>query len=290
MQSPSGAGPASIGRGFLGGTGLAAMGARVGGTIPFAANMPGGLIPARSRRKPRQHDPGAGARRPRAATSAIPRQGRQASSCSAKSRWSPRRRKTCSTTTPRRSTKFFIRNNGQIPEEAKDPDAWKITIDGEVNNKIEIDARRAEIEVQGGDAAHGAGMRRQRPLASSRRRRAATSGPMAAPAAPNGPACRSPTCSRRPGVKPSAQYSPRITAPTCICRATPASRRISRGVRIEKAMDPNNLIVWAMNGKPLPNIHGGPVRLIVPGWAGSASQKWLTRIMASATRSMTARA
>src|SRR5690242_17626831 len=34
--------------------------------------------------------------------------------------------------------KFYIRNNGQIPEEAKDPDAWKITIDGEVNNKIEI--------------------------------------------------------------------------------------------------------------------------------------------------------
>ena len=33
-----------------------------------------------------------------------------------------------------------------------------------------------------------------------------------------------------------------------------------------------------MNGKPLPNIHGGPVRLIVPGWPGSASQKWLTRI------------
>jgi hypothetical protein len=34
--------------------------------------------------------------------------------------------------------KFYIRNNGQIPEEAKNPDAWKITIDGEVNNKIEI--------------------------------------------------------------------------------------------------------------------------------------------------------
>ena len=28
------------------------------------------------------------------------------------------------------------------------------------------------------------------------------------------------------------------------------------------------MIVWAMNGQPLPNIHGGPVRLIVPGWAG----------------------
>jgi DMSO/TMAO reductase YedYZ molybdopterin-dependent catalytic subunit len=53
---------------------------------------------------------------------------------------------------------------------------------------------------------------------------------------------------------------------------------LSRGVRIAKAMDPDSLIVWEMNGKPLPNIHGGPVRLLYPGWAGSASQKWLTRI------------
>lgn len=33
-------------RGFLGGAGLAAMGAAVGGAIPFAHNMPAGLIPA----------------------------------------------------------------------------------------------------------------------------------------------------------------------------------------------------------------------------------------------------
>src|SRR5262245_19645685 len=33
-------------RGFLGGTGLAAMSAAVGGAIPFAVNMPGGLVPA----------------------------------------------------------------------------------------------------------------------------------------------------------------------------------------------------------------------------------------------------
>ena len=39
-------------------------------------------------------------------------------------------------TTP--TEKFFIRNNGQIPERRKDPDKWKITIDGEVNNKLEI--------------------------------------------------------------------------------------------------------------------------------------------------------
>ena len=53
---------------------------------------------------------------------------------------------------------------------------------------------------------------------------------------------------------------------------------LSRGVPIRKAIDQNNLIVWAMNGEPLSNIHGGPVRLIIPGWPGSVSSKWLTRI------------
>jgi hypothetical protein len=42
---------------------------------------------------------------------------------------------TCSTTTPRRSSKFYIRNNGQIPEASEGADKWKITIDGEVNNR-----------------------------------------------------------------------------------------------------------------------------------------------------------
>ena len=45
-------------RGFLGGAGLAAMGAAVGGAIPFAANMPGGMIlPRRWRRAPRHLPP-----------------------------------------------------------------------------------------------------------------------------------------------------------------------------------------------------------------------------------------
>jgi DMSO/TMAO reductase YedYZ molybdopterin-dependent catalytic subunit len=43
-------------------------------------------------------------------------------------------------------------------------------------------------------------------------------------------------------------------------------------------MDESNLIAWAMNGKPLDNIHGFPVRLVIPGWPGSVSNKWLTRI------------
>src|SRR5215204_627454 len=53
---------------------------------------------------------------------------------------------------------------------------------------------------------------------------------------------------------------------------------LSRGMPIPKAMEEHGLIVFAMNGEPLPNIHGGPVRLVIPGWPGSLSHKWLTRI------------
>jgi DMSO/TMAO reductase YedYZ molybdopterin-dependent catalytic subunit len=38
------------------------------------------------------------------------------------------------------------------------------------------------------------------------------------------------------------------------------------------------LLVYAANGEPLRPAHGYPVRLLVPGWPGSLSQKWLTRV------------
>jgi DMSO/TMAO reductase YedYZ molybdopterin-dependent catalytic subunit len=42
------------------------------------------------------------------------------------------------------------------------------------------------------------------------------------------------------------------------------------------------LLAYAMNGQPLPPQHGAPLRLIVPGWYGMASVKWLDRITAMA--------
>lgn len=40
-----------------------------------------------------------------------------------------------------------------------------------------------------------------------------------------------------------------------------------------------------MNGQPIPLLHGGPLRLIVPTWFAMASTKWLTRIHARPTPS-----
>ncbi len=51
-----------------------------------------------------------------------------------------------------------------------------------------------------------------------------------------------------------------------------------RSLPIDVAMHPDTLLAYEMNGEPLSREHGYPVRLIVPGWYGMASVKWLKRI------------
>ena len=48
-----------------------------------------------------------------------------------------------------------------------------------------------------------------------------------------------------------------------------------RGLPVEVASDPDVMLVWQMNGEDLPAPNGGPVRLLVPGWGGIASTKWV---------------
>lgn len=52
----------------------------------------------------------------------------------------------------------------------------------------------------------------------------------------------------------------------------------SRSLPLAKALDPDTLLALRMNGEPLNANHGAPVRLIVPGWYGVASVKWLRRM------------
>jgi len=52
-------------------------------------------------------------------------------------------------------------------------------------------------------------------------------------------------------------------------------------VPVEHARTGGILLAYKMNGEPLPEAHGFPVRAIVPGWYGMASVKWLARIVAS---------
>ncbi|GIJ45192.1 sulfite oxidase [Virgisporangium aliadipatigenens] len=58
--------------------------------------------------------------------------------------------------------------------------------------------------------------------------------------------------------------------------------RVRRPLPVAKALD-DVLLAYEMNGEPLPPDHGYPVRVIVPGWIGIASIKWVGRIEVSAT-------
>jgi DMSO/TMAO reductase YedYZ molybdopterin-dependent catalytic subunit len=51
-----------------------------------------------------------------------------------------------------------------------------------------------------------------------------------------------------------------------------------RSLTVEDALRPEVLLVYEINGQPLPPQHGFPLRLIVPGWYGMAHVKWLDRI------------
>ena len=52
----------------------------------------------------------------------------------------------------------------------------------------------------------------------------------------------------------------------------------ARSLSIQQAMHDDVMLVWQMNGQPLLPQHGFPLRLIVPGWYGMASVKWLNKI------------
>ena len=58
----------------------------------------------------------------------------------------------------------------------------------------------------------------------------------------------------------------------------------ARSLPVEKAMSGDVLVATRMNGAPLTPDHGYPARLLVPGWYGMASVKWLVRIVAITER------
>ena len=57
--------------------------------------------------------------------------------------------------------------------------------------------------------------------------------------------------------------------------------KVRRPMPVAKAMQEDTLLVYAMNGQPLPPDHGFPVRALVPGWIGVANIKWLGRLEVS---------
>lgn len=79
-----------------------------------------------------------------------------------------------------------------------------------------------------------------------------------------------------------------VPLPTLLAAAKPKSDTVSvlfhaadgffETFPFSKAIEMTTLVAWEMNGEPLPQRHGFPVRVIVPGVYGERSAKWVTRL------------
>ena len=249
-------------RGFLRSASLATLTAALGGPIPFARNLAPGLFPD--------------ALAQAVATGALPgKDGLRILS-----------EKPLNAETPAALldddltpiARHFVRNNGHVPERAEKLDltGWSLTIDGEVERPLKLTLS----ELQKGFA----NVTRTLVLECAGNGRAGFVPPVAgnqwtlgAVACCNYTGVRFGDVLRRAGVKRSAVYIGYYGEDPHLSRA-PGKQAISRGVPIAKALDEHTLLAWAMNGEPLPALHGFPLRLLCPGWAASTSGKWLTRI------------
>ncbi len=247
-------------RGFLRGAGLTSMAALLGVSfIPYHRNMPQGLIPAAM------------------ADDTTP------FSIEGKEGLTILNDRPVNAETPAHllddaitpTSRHFIRNNG-VPPVDVDADTWQLTIDGlvdkpltlsikDLQEQFEVVTRPVVVECGGnGRAAFN-------PPASGNQ------WTYGAVACSEWTGVRLADVLKAAGVKPGAVYTAHHSADKHLS-GKEDKEAISRGVPIDKAMDPNNLIAFAMNGQPIHPMNGAPLRLIIPGWPGSCSQKWLQRI------------
>lgn len=63
-----------------------------------------------------------------------------------------------------------------------------------------------------------------------------------------------------------------------LCSQPHPPERFGGSIPLDKACRPEVLLAWGMNGQPLPLVHGAPLRMVVPGYIGARSVKWLQSI------------
>jgi DMSO/TMAO reductase YedYZ molybdopterin-dependent catalytic subunit len=250
-------------RGFLKGSGLAAMTAALGASIPFARYMPGGLIPAAL-----------------AETDA-------AFELAGKSGLVVLNDRPVNIETPAHLLddavtpidRLFVRNNGIPPDVAGlAPDGWEVEFAGEscvrpgkltlADLKSRFRHHTLQLQIECG----GNGRSEFYPPASGNQWTTGAIG------CPEWTGVRLADVLEYVGVRDDAVYVAYEGADLHLS-GDPTKRPISRGVPLAKALEKESLLAWAINGEPLPLMHGQPLRLVCSGWPASVSGKWVNRIL-----------
>lgn len=243
-------------RGFLRNFGLAALGTLVGAAIPFHRNMPAGLIPAALA---------------------------DAHVIDGKDGLTLLNDRPLNAETPAHflddavtpASRHFVRNNG-IPPIDVDAASWQLTIDGLVDTplSLSIDDLRKNFEVVSQNLVIECGGNGRAMFDPPARGNQWTFG---AVGCSNWTGVRLRDVLQAAGVKDTVIYTAHEGADSHLSGKAD-KMPLSRGMPIAKAMDEANLIAFGQNGGDIHPMNGAPLRLVVPGWPGSCSQKWLTRI------------
>jgi sulfite oxidase len=172
---------------------------------------------------------------------------------------------------------FFVRSHFGPP--ATLPARWTLTVDGEVARPVVLslaEIRRlpaVTVPVTLECAGNGRGLMALPFTSGVQWQRGAVSNAVWT-------GTRLSNVLERAGIRPSAAHLWMEAADSGGPRVPKFLRSIPREVAMRDA-----LLAWEMNGEPIPLLHGGPLRLLVPGWYGMASTKWLTHVHARLTES-----
>jgi sulfite oxidase len=175
---------------------------------------------------------------------------------------------------------FYVRNHGPVPE--LDPSTWRLRVDGLVDVALELslDALRerfAQHEVTAVLQCAGnrrADLMRVRDIPGEERWDAGAVGNARWTGA------RLADVLAAAGLGPDARHAA-FTAPDMSALASPP-QPFGASIPLRKAMSKEVLLAWNMNGQPLLPVHGAPVRVLVPGYIGARSVKWVSRITVQA--------
>ena len=150
---------------------------------------------------------------------------------------------------------YVISKNFTDPDPDRGPD-WSVTVDGVVERELQV--TRADLEAMAAPEFVSTLTCISNPIG----------GPLIGTARWRG--ARLADVLRKAGVGPGA-----------VDVVFTGEDDYTDSIPIEKALAPETMLVWEMNGEPLPRYHGEPVRVIVPGLYGIKNVKWLTRITVS---------
>lgn len=166
--------------------------------------------------------------------------------------------------------KFFVRANGPVVVEDASPENWSLTITGLVDNELELS--RADLEgmetstITAWVECSGNGRGR---FGDDPEKASGTPWTFGGVGNAEWTGVRLVDLLNEAGVQEGA---------VDIVSQGGDFAEMRRGLPLHKALDPSVMVVWQMNGEEIPNPNGGPLRLLVPGWGGIASTKWLTNI------------